>query len=74
MLAILKELIEAINKNDLGELLTWYSHKSSLQHFGFLLEELETDDNLSEQIIKHLQQSKFPQCYAVQNSSKNQVL
>ncbi len=59
MLAILEELIETINKNDIAELLTWYSHKSTLQRFGFLLEELEADENLSEQIMKHLQQLKF---------------
>ena len=59
MLAILEELVEAINKNDIAELLTWYSHKSTLQRFGFLLDELEADQSLSEQIMKHLQQLKF---------------
>lgn len=59
MLAILEELIETINKKDIAELLTWYSHKSTLQRFGFLLEELEADESLSGQIMKHLQQLNF---------------
>lgn len=59
MLAILEELSEELSKNDIVELLTWYPHKSTLQRFGFLLEELQANDNLTKQIKEHLQQSKF---------------
>lgn len=59
MLAILEELAEEINQNDIAELLTWYPHKSTLQRFGFLLEELEADQSLSEQIMDQLKKLKF---------------
>jgi predicted transcriptional regulator of viral defense system len=59
MLAVLEELFEEISQNDIVELLTWYPHKSTLQRFGFLLEELQANDNLTKQIKEHLQQSKF---------------
>ena len=59
MLAILEELSEEINQNDIAELLTWYPHKSTLQRFGFLLEELQANKNLSNQIMEHLHLSRF---------------
>lgn len=59
MLAILEELSEEINQNDIAELLTWYPHKSTLQRFGFLLEEVGADEKLSNQIKIHLKKSKF---------------
>ena len=59
MLAILEELAEEINQNDIAELLTWYPNKSTLQRFGFLLEEVGADEHLSNQIKIHLKKSKF---------------
>ena len=59
MLAILEELAEEINQNDIAELLTWYPHKSTLQRFGFLLEEVSANENLSKQINKQLKKSNF---------------
>ena len=59
ILAILEELTEEIIKDDIVELLTWYPHKSTLQRFGFLLEELQAEQNLSIQIKEHLEQSNF---------------
>ncbi len=59
MLAILEELAEEINQDDIAELLTWYPHKSTLQRLGFLLEEVGTDQSLSKPIKEHLGQSKF---------------
>lgn len=59
MLAILEELAEEISQNDIDELLTWYPNKSSLQRFGFLLEEVNADQKLSNQIKKHLKKSNF---------------
>tara|TARA_R110002072_G_scaffold302798_1_gene488851 strand:+ start:176 stop:967 length:792 start_codon:yes stop_codon:yes gene_type:complete len=59
MLAILEELIEEITPKDVSELLTWYSHKSTLQRFGFLLEELQADNELIKLISEHLKSSKY---------------
>lgn len=59
MLAILEELTEELTNNDITELLTWYPHKSTLQRFGFLLEELQSNENLTTQIKEHPKQSKF---------------
>ncbi len=59
MLAILEELTEELTDNDITELLTWYPHKSTLQRFGFLLEELQVNENLTRQIKEHLKLSKF---------------
>ena len=59
MLAILEELSEEITLNDLNDLLTWYPHKSTLQRFGFLLEELQADENLTEAILQNLKSSKY---------------
>lgn len=59
MLAILEELAEEISQDDITELLTWYLNKSTLQRFGFLLDELNADESLSEQIMEHILQLKF---------------
>jgi predicted transcriptional regulator of viral defense system len=59
MLAILEELAEEIKQNDIADLLTWYPNKSTLQRFGFLLEEVDADKHLSNQIKIHLKKSKF---------------
>jgi predicted transcriptional regulator of viral defense system len=59
MLAILEELSEEITKKDIEELLTWYPHKSTLQRFGFLLEELQVEEFLLEPIRQHLKKSKY---------------
>lgn len=40
MLAILEELLEEVNEEDLATLLTWYSDRSSLQRLGSLMEAL----------------------------------
>ncbi len=59
VLAILEELFEEINVEDLKNLIAWYPHKSTLQRFGFLLEDLKADNNLSEHLFKHLKITKF---------------
>lgn len=59
MLAILEELEEEIDQNDISQLLTWYPIKSTLQRFGFLLEEIKANQKLSNQIKAYLQKSKF---------------
>lgn len=60
MLAILEELSEEINVQDIEDLLSWYPHKSTLQRLGFLLEdELQVESNLYEPIKECLKESKF---------------
>ena len=59
MLAVLEELMEEISLSDLKDLLTWYPHKSTLQRFGFLLEELQADPQLKELLLKHLKSTKY---------------
>ena len=59
MLSILEELIEEITTKDVSELLTWYSHKSTLQRFGFLLEELQADNETIKLISEHLKLSIY---------------
>lgn len=59
MLAILEELTEEIDQTDILELLTWYPHKSTLQRFGFLLEELHANERLSQPIMNHLNKTRF---------------
>jgi len=59
MLAILEELFEEIAATDLSELLSWYSHKSTIQRFGFLLEELNADNDLIGLLSNHLSATKY---------------
>lgn len=59
MLAILEELIEEIIPTDVSELLSWYPHKSTLQRFGFILEELQANNELIELVANHLKSFKY---------------
>lgn len=59
MLAVLEELIEEITIKDISELLQWYSHKSTLQRFGFILEELGAEIEIISEILEHLNSSKY---------------
>lgn len=59
MLAIIEELSEEIERQDLVEFLTWYPHKSTLQRFGFLLEEFGICDYYQDIIYNHLNATKF---------------
>jgi predicted transcriptional regulator of viral defense system len=58
MISVLKELLEEISPKDISELLTWYPHKSTLQRFGFLLEELRADQGLTTPIWEHVKSSE----------------
>lgn len=55
MLATIEELTEELNESDLAELLSWYPNKSTLQRFGFLLEELCMEGEFQEMIISELE-------------------
>ncbi|WKB81372.1 type IV toxin-antitoxin system AbiEi family antitoxin [Cellulophaga lytica] len=59
MLSVLEELIEEIKVSDLKDLLTWYPHKSALQRFGFLLEELQADEKLTSILFEYIDSNKF---------------
>ncbi len=58
-LANLEELAEEITEKDLSNLLSWYSNKSTLQRFGFLLEELQIDKNKADLIFNKLKEDTF---------------
>ena len=59
MLATIEELTEEIKESELLELLNWYTHKSTLQRFGFLMEELGINEEFQELIFMNLKKSKF---------------
>lgn len=59
MLSVLEELIEEIKLDDVNELLSWYSQKSVLQRFGFLLEEINLESEIATTIYNHLKLQKF---------------
>jgi predicted transcriptional regulator of viral defense system len=59
MLAIIEELAESINPNDIQDLLSWYPHISTLQRLGFLLEELQAGHAVTAPIREYLEQMRF---------------
>ncbi len=59
MLAILEELSEEITVQDITDLLSWYTNKSSIQRFGFLLEYLQVDDELINIVRDYFNNKKF---------------
>lgn len=59
MLATIEELTEELTSTDLEELLDWYPNKSTLQRFGFLLQELEINEDFQEKILRKLKSGKF---------------
>ncbi|ALO16096.1 hypothetical protein L21SP5_02469 [Salinivirga cyanobacteriivorans] len=59
MLTTIEELVEEMTSDDLEELLDWYVNISTLQRFGFLLEELELNADFQEMIFSKLKSVKF---------------
>jgi len=59
MLAVIEELSEELNELDLVELLNWYPNKSTLQRFGFLLEEHGSNEEFQELIFTNLKTTNF---------------
>lgn len=59
MLAVIEELSEELNESDIVELLIWYPNKSTLQRFGFLLEEIGLNEEFQELIFKNLKTTNF---------------
>ena len=59
MLSVIEEIVEEMNTSDLQDLLTWYSNKSSLQRFGYILERLEADSSLLEMLFEYFKSVKY---------------
>jgi predicted transcriptional regulator of viral defense system len=59
MLATIEELTEELTESDLLDLLSWYPNKSTLQRFGFLLEELGVEEKFQEIIYSELKAKNF---------------
>ncbi len=59
MLATIEELMDELTKSDLIELLNWYPNRSTLQRLGFLIEELEVNEEFQEMIFKNLKSDIF---------------
>lgn len=54
MLAIIEELAEIIQLEDVIELIKWYPHVNTFQRMGYLLEQFEVDEKILEAIQMHL--------------------
>lgn len=59
ILTAIVELSEELNESDLVELLGWYPNKSTLQRFGFLLEEHGIHEDFQELIFRNLNTTNF---------------
>lgn len=59
MLAIIEELAEIIQEEDIQELITWYPHVNTFQRMGYLLEQFEVDEKILEAIQMHLENQKY---------------
>ncbi len=71
MLAVIEELSEELNVSDLVELLNWYPYKSTLQRFGFLLEELGINKKSQELLFRNLKTTNlFPVLLSPKSNEK----
>lgn len=59
MLSTIEELLEEVTPNDLEDLLSWYGNKASLQRLGFLLDQIDRENSLSNLILQHLEKQKI---------------
>lgn len=59
MLSVIEELIEEITIDDISKLLEWYSHKSTLQRFGYLLDILGGEKEKTSLISDYLRSTKY---------------
>ncbi|WP_179021304.1 type IV toxin-antitoxin system AbiEi family antitoxin domain-containing protein [Winogradskyella forsetii] len=69
MLAVLEELLETITLKDVEDVLRWYPYKSTLQRFGFLMEELGAETQITRAILEQLIKKPY---YPVLLSPKSQ--
>ena len=71
MLPVIEELTEELKEKDLVELLSWYLNKSTLQRLGFILEELELNEEFQEMIFVKLKSTKiFPVLLSPKSNEK----
>lgn len=59
ILSIIEELSEELKESDLRELISWYPNKSTLQRFGFLLDELRINEECQELLFMYLKARNF---------------
>lgn len=59
LLSNLEELAEEITHEDMENLLSWYSNKSTLQRFGYLMEEIEVQESIPQLIYDRLKNERF---------------
>jgi len=59
ILANLQEMASEISNEDLEQLLSWYPHKSTLQRFGYLMEQLKVSESILDEIFKCLNKGAF---------------
>lgn len=71
ILATIEELTEELTELDLVDLLSWYSNKSTLQRFGFLLEEFGIKEEMQALIFIRLKSLKiFPVLLSPKSNDK----
>lgn len=58
ILTILEDLCEEITNDDMSALLSWYSHKSTIQRFGYIMDLLDAPLDL-DIVMKHLAPNRF---------------
>lgn len=59
ILANIEELIEVLTIQDINDLLEWYPNKSTLQRVGYLLEELNANEEITTTIYSYLVENKY---------------
>lgn len=55
----LQELAEEVTEKDVSDLLSWYPHISTLQRMGYLLEENQTDEIITNLIFDRINRNSF---------------
>ena len=58
-ISTIEELTEELKETDLHELMRWYPNKSTIQRFGFILEELGVQKNFQDILFDSLKSSNF---------------
>lgn len=59
MLPTIEELLEEVNQIDFTDLLSWYGNKATLQRLGYVLEEIDQENGLSNLIFRHLERQNI---------------
>lgn len=59
ILPILEELFDQVTKEDLIDLLSWYPNNSVLQRTGFLMDEMDAQQELSALLFEHFKKEKI---------------